>query len=162
MAYSISCRLQHKQMCLCCFLQKGWKAWCCLWLRLSIHWSHYQKSKKLRWGERKSSAKPLLQQTSKPVGKHFSHKGHEVHDMAFIGIRKVRSKNFFFLKARESYLIKQCDSGERSKMMMMYCGIFCPSCYYRFAICVQIHSLNQNIASILKRGEARWKEVKRG
>jgi hypothetical protein len=65
---------------------------------------------KVRWGEHKSSAKPLLQQTSKPVGKHFSEKGHEIHDMNFVVIEKVRSQNPFILKARESYWIKQYDS----------------------------------------------------
>ena len=46
---------------------------------------------------------------------------------------------------------------------MMYCGIFCPSCCYRFVICVQIHGLNQNIASMEKKGgkgETRWSKAK--
>ena len=46
---------------------------------------------KVRWGEHKSSAKPLLQQTSKPVGKHFLGKGYEIHDMSFVVIEEVRS-----------------------------------------------------------------------
>ena len=65
---------------------------------------------KVRWGEHKSSAKPLLQQTSKPVGKHFSGKGHEIHDMSFEVIEEVRSQNPFILKARESFWIKQYDN----------------------------------------------------
>ena len=64
----------------------------------------------MHWGEHKSSAKPLLQQTNKPIGKHFSEKGHEIHDMNFVVIEKVRSQNPFILKARESYWIKQYDS----------------------------------------------------
>ena len=68
-----------------------------------------KRKAKVRWGEHKSSAKPLIQQTSKPVGKHFSDKGHEIHDMSFVVIEKVRSKNPFILKARESYWIKQYD-----------------------------------------------------
>ena len=65
---------------------------------------------KNRWGEHKTSAKPLIQLTSKPVGKHFSSKGHEVHDMVFVVIEEVKNKNPFVLKARESYWIAQYDS----------------------------------------------------
>ena len=55
-----------------------------------------RKAKK-RWGEHKASAKPLLQ-ALKPVGKHFTLKGHEVHDMSFVVIEHIRNKNPFFLK----------------------------------------------------------------
>ena len=65
---------------------------------------------KLRLGEHKSSAKPLLQQTSKPVGKHFSEKAHEIHNMNLVVIEKVRSKNPFIFKASETYWIKQYNS----------------------------------------------------
>ena len=36
-----------------------------------------KRKAKVRWGEHKTSARPLIQSTSKPVGKHFSTKGHE-------------------------------------------------------------------------------------
>ena len=68
-----------------------------------------KRKAKVRWGEPKSSAKPLLQQTSKPVGKHYSEKGHEIHEMSIVVIGKVRCRNPFILKARESYWIKQYD-----------------------------------------------------
>ena len=68
-----------------------------------------RKAKK-RWGEYKASAKPLLQATSKPVGKHFTLKGHEVHDMSFVVIEHIRNKKPFVLKGRDSYWIKQYDA----------------------------------------------------
>ena len=64
----------------------------------------------MHWGEHKSSAKPLLQQTNKPIGKHFSEKGHEIHDMNFVVIEKIRSKRPFILRGRETFWIKQYDS----------------------------------------------------
>ena len=62
-----------------------------------------------RWGSIKP-AKPLIQATSKQVGIHFSRKYHEIHDMSFVVIEEVKSKNPFILKARESYCIQQYDS----------------------------------------------------
>jgi hypothetical protein len=64
---------------------------------------------KVRWGEHKTSARPLFQSTSKPVGKHFQLNGHEVHDLKFVVIEHVRSKNPFVLKATESFWIQQYD-----------------------------------------------------
>ena len=61
-------------------------------------------------GEHTSSAKPVIQSTSKPVGKHFQLKGHEVHDMKFVVIEHVKSQNPFVLKARESFWIQQYDA----------------------------------------------------
>ena len=39
---------------------------------------------KVRWGEHKTSARPLIQSNSKPVGEHFLQKVYEVHDMKFV------------------------------------------------------------------------------
>ena len=50
-----------------------------------------KRKAKVRWEEHKSSPKLLLQQTSKPVGKHFLGKGYEIHDMSFVVIEEVRS-----------------------------------------------------------------------
>ena len=69
-----------------------------------------KRKAKNRWGEHKTSARPLIQPTSKPVGIHFNSKGHEIHDMSFVVIEKVRSRNPFVLKARESYWIQQYDA----------------------------------------------------
>ena len=69
-----------------------------------------KRKAKIRWGEHKTSARPLIQSTSKPVGKHFQQKGHEVHDMKFVVIEHVKSKNPFVLKARESFWIHQYDA----------------------------------------------------
>ena len=69
-----------------------------------------KRKAKTRWGEHKTSARPLIQNTSKPVGKHFCEKSHEIHDMSFVIIEEVKSKNPFVLKAREAYWIKQYDA----------------------------------------------------
>ena len=50
-----------------------------------------------------------MQSTSKPDGKHFQLKGNEVHDIKFVVIEHVKSKNPFVLKARESFSIQQYD-----------------------------------------------------
>ena len=60
--------------------------------------------------EHNTFARPLIQSTSKPVGKHFQLKGHEVHDMKFVVIEHVISQNPFVLKARESFWIQQYDA----------------------------------------------------
>ena len=44
------------------------------------------------------------------MGKHFCKKSHEIHDMSFVIIEEVKSKNPFVLKAREAYWIKQYDA----------------------------------------------------
>ena len=68
-----------------------------------------RKAKKPR-GEHTASAKPLLQETSKPVGTHFTQKGHVVHDITFVVIEHIRNKKPFVLKGRDSYWIKQYDA----------------------------------------------------
>ena len=54
---------------------------------------------KKRWGEQKTSAKTLLQASSKPVGFYFSRKDHEICDMCFVVIGAVKAKNPFFFEA---------------------------------------------------------------
>ena len=88
-------------------LREGGRRW---WVKNNLYVGLTKRKDKKGWGEQKTSAKPLLQASSKPVGKHFSLKGHEVHDMKFVVIEKIRNKNPFVLKARESYWIKQYDA----------------------------------------------------
>ena len=44
------------------------------------------------------SARPLIQTTSKPVGKHFDTKGHEVHDMSFFGFSGSKKQEPFYFE----------------------------------------------------------------
>ena len=50
--------------------------------------------------------------TSKPVGAHFQQPGHSVRDMNILPIEKIRSKDPFVRKIRESFYIKKLDTLE--------------------------------------------------
>ena len=47
---------------------------------------------------------------TEPSWEHFSQKGHSVADLNGQVLEKVRSKDPFILKARESFLIKKFDT----------------------------------------------------
>ena len=47
---------------------------------------------------------------TEPSGAHFSKPGHSVANMKGQVLEKVKSKDPFILKARESYLIKKFDT----------------------------------------------------
>ena len=96
-------------------------------------------------GEHKTSAKPLIQQTSKTVGKHFIQKGHEVHDMNFVVIEKVRSRNPFILKARESYWINQYNSSRHGLNIAEYFLFWYANFYFLAQFAVSSHLMMNRV-----------------
>ena len=52
---------------------------------------------------------PERNQFTEPSGEHFNKRGHSVSDLKGQVLEKVRSKDPFVLRARESMLIKKFD-----------------------------------------------------
>ena len=53
---------------------------------------------------------PKRDGTTEPSGEHFTKRGHSVADVKGLVLEKVKSKDPFVLKARESFLIKKFDT----------------------------------------------------
>ena len=53
---------------------------------------------------------PKRDQLTEPSGEHFNKRGHSVSDLKGQVLEKVRSKDPFVLRARESMLIKKFDT----------------------------------------------------
>ena len=53
---------------------------------------------------------PKRDMDNEPSGHHFTKRGHNVSDMRGLVLEKVRSKDPFVLRARESILIKKFDT----------------------------------------------------
>ena len=61
-----------------------------------------------RFSRHRSNVDPLIDSTTKSVvGKHYSQNGHNLSDMSYKVIEKVKSFDPFVLKARESFWIQQ-------------------------------------------------------
>ena len=67
-----------------------------------------KRSFKQRFSEHRDY--PKRDVTSEPSGEHFTKAGHSVADLKGQVLEKVKSKDPFILKARESYLIQKFDS----------------------------------------------------
>ena len=67
-----------------------------------------KRSFKLRFSEHRDY--PKRDVTSEPSGEHFTKAGHSVADLKGQVLEKVKSKDPFILKARESYLIQKFDT----------------------------------------------------
>ena len=61
-------------------------------------------------GPQENSKRPKRGEITKPAGEHFTKRGHSVADLRGLVLEKIKSKDPFVLRARESMLIKRFDT----------------------------------------------------